>query len=264
MTEVDRRITDPHYDAPFLTWYDGIFEAVFIALHPFVKIDGIDPAAAPRPVLVVDRSSVLDERLTMDVVNKVSEEYGEQFPIDLPELQNMEKKIGTPVSWEDIKVACGFDSIRQIDTALLTTIMAIKQEYGSVDDAQHLQAYCFANQIFLPTEDTIPPVLESKMCSFLEGLDCENVLIADEFNDNVVSRKCADLDIETSWAHSNSIGFRFNKLYAEDHSFLVIVPWDNFYTVICGSRRALEAARVEELFEGFWCDASTRPDWWRQ
>jgi hypothetical protein len=264
MTEVDRRITDPHYDAPFLTWYDGIFEAVFIALHPFVKIDGIDPAAAPRPVLVVDRSTVPDERLTMDAVNKVSEEYTERFSIDLPELQRMEKKLGTPVSWEDVKVACGFDSIGQIDTALLTIIMAIKQEFGNVDDAQHLQAYCTANQIFLPTEDTIPPVLEPKVCSFLERLGCESVLIADEFNDNVVSRKRVELDIETSWAHSDPIGFRFNKLYAADHSFLVIVPWDNFYTVICGSRKALEAARVEELFDGFWCDASTRPDWWRQ
>ena len=264
MTEVDRRITDPHYDAPFLTWYDGIFEAVFIALHPFVKIDGIDPAAAPRPVLVVDRSTVPDERLTMDVVNKVSEDYREQFPIDLPELQNLEKKLGKLVSWEDVRVGCGFDSIAQIDIALLTIIMAVREEFGNVDDAQHLQAFCAAHQIFLPTEDTVPPVLEPKMCSFLERLGCENVLIANEFNQNVVSRKRAELDIEASWAHSDSIGFRFNKLYSADHSFLVIVPWDNFYTVICGSRRELETARVEELFDGFWCDASTRPDWWRQ
>lgn len=145
-------------------------------------------------------------------------------------------------------VACGFDSIGESNTALLTTIIAIKQEVGSVSDAQHLQTHCAANQIFLPTEDTIPPVLEQKMYSFLDGLGCENVLIADEFDNQVVSRKCVELDIETSWAHSNSIGFRFNKLYGADHSFLVIVPWDNFYTAICGSRKDMEAAKVEELF----------------
>lgn len=262
--EVDRRITDPHYDTPFLTWYEGIFESVYIALHPFCKIPEVDPASVPRPVLVVDRTKLPDEPLTMEVVNNVSEQYREQFSMDLPALQKLEKQVGIPVSWEDVRTACGFDSIAQVDTALLTTIMAIKQQYGSADDAEHLQSYCAANRIFLPTEDTIPPVLETKICSFLERLGSENVLIADEFNEKVVSSSHADLDILAPWVLSDSIGFRLSKIYPEDHSFLMVVPWDNFYTAICGNHHALETARIGELFEGFWCDASTRPDWWRQ
>lgn len=63
--EVDRRITSPHYDAPFLRWYEGIFESVYIALHPFVKIAGVNPASASQPILYVDRASLPNEPLTM-------------------------------------------------------------------------------------------------------------------------------------------------------------------------------------------------------
>jgi hypothetical protein len=262
--EPDRVITDPPEDTPFLTWYEGVFESVYIALHPFCKIDGIDPVAATRPVIVVDRSNVPNELLTIDVLNKLSEQHTEQLSVTLPDLQNMEKKFGKSLSWEDIRVGCGFDSIRQIDRALLTIIMAIKQDSERLADARLLQAYCSANEIFLPTEDTVPPLLEPKVYSFLEGLGCDDLLIADEFNENILSTKRTTLDIETCWAHCDSIGFRFNKLYAPDHSFLMVVPWDNFYTVICGNHKALQSARVEELFEGFWCDASSTPDWWRQ
>lgn len=264
MKEVDRRITDPHYDEQFLTWYEGVFESVYIALHPFCKIAGIDPASAPRAVLVVDRSTLPDKPLTMDVVKALSAQNKEHLSLDLPALQRMEKEVGVPVSWAEVRTACGFDSIAQVNTALLITIMAIKKELGSADDAEHLQAYCAANKIFLPTEDTVPPILEAQICSFLKRIGYENVVIADEFNDTVVARKVADLDTETPWVLSDSIGFRLNKIYPEDHSFLMVAPWDSLYMAICGSRRALDTAGIEELFDGFWCDATTRPDWWCQ
>lgn len=264
MTEVDRRNTNPHYDAPFLAWYEGVFESVYIALHPFCKIAEIDPASAPRSVQVFNRLSLPDEPLTMVVMKALSEQNEQHLSVTLPQLQRMEKQVGLRVSWAEVRTACGFDSIAQVNTALLTIIMAIKKKFGSADDAEHLQAYCAANKIFLPTEDTVPPVSEQHICSFLERIGYENVLIADEFNDMVVERNLADLNTDTPWVLSNSIGFRLNKIYPEDHSFLMVAPRDSFYTAICGSRSALETARIEELFEGFWCDATTRPEWWRQ
>jgi len=261
MPEPDPRITEP-YDKPFLTWYDGIFESVFIALHPFVRIEGIEPESAPRPVLVIDRAE-LPERLTLDSINKVSEQYKHQFSIDLPALQRMEKSRGVRVSWEEIRKACGFDTIAQVNRALLTTILALSEKYQNADDAEHLQAFCNANQIFLPTEDIVPPILEKSVCIFLKRIGCEELIVSDDFNHHIVSRLRTELDTENPWVLSDALGFRFNKIYPSDQSFLVLVPWDNFYTTICGRRSTLVAAKVEELFDGFWCDANTSSDWWR-
>lgn len=261
MSNFDRRITEPPEKTPFLSWYQEHFDSVYLALHPFFKIDGADPDAAPRSVVYINRSQIPDGKL-IDAVNKISDDYNAKFSIDASQLRCLEKKFGTPVSWEDIRVGCGFNSLGQIYTALLTIIMALSKEYQNIDDARHLEAYCSANKIFLPQEDSIPAIMESQVYSFLKGLACETVSFSDEFNRAIVSKKLLELNTEVPWTQSNQSDFSFNKLFPPDHSFLMIVPWDNFYTLICGSRRDLEAARVAHLFDGFWCERDTRSDWW--
>lgn len=262
--EVDRRITSPHYDAPFLRWYEGIFESVYIALHPFVKIAGVNPASASQPILYVDRASLPNEPLTMEIVNMLSKQNADNFSFDVPLLQEMEKKVGVSVSWAEIITACEFVSNSQLNKTLLAVIKAIRTEICSAEEVDQLQSYCAANRIFLPTESSFPPILEQKVCDFLKLIGHERILIADEFNSTVIARNRAALETEKSWGSSECINFRIDKIYPEDHSFLLITPFDGFYMAICGSRHTLESARIEKLFEGFWCNDFTRPDWWRQ
>jgi len=257
----NRRITEPPEAMPFSSWYQGCFDSVYLALHPFFKIDGVNSDEAPRSVVYINRSEMADGNL-LDTVKQISEQYNERFSIELSQLRRLEKKLGTPVSWEDIRIGCGFNSLGQIYTALLTTTMALKKEYQNVADAKHLQEFCSASNIFLPEESSFPTIMESRICSLLEDLACELVSISDEFNRTVVSIELLKLKTEVPWALSDQIDFRFNKLFPTDHSFLLIVPWDNFYTLICGNRRELEAANVSALFDGFWCDENTRSDWW--
>lgn len=80
--EVLRRMTVPCYNKPFLQWYSEVFDSVFIALHPFFTIDGIDPSAAPRPVLVAKRENFSQELLTTETVAELSERYSQQFSIN--------------------------------------------------------------------------------------------------------------------------------------------------------------------------------------
>jgi hypothetical protein len=263
MTEIDRRITEPHYNAPFLAWYEGIFESVYIAIHPFFKIEGITPDKAPRPNIFISREDVTEETLKLAVVDKISNEYSDQFPVDLKTLQKMEKNIGALISWEEIRLSCGFNSIAQVNAALLTIIMAIRND-GRQVDADHLQAYCSANRIFLPTEDTFPPIVQDTICLLLKKLGHDNVFIGDEFNDTVIEKSISDLEIETPWFCSEPVGFSPNKIYPGDNSFPMIVPFDAFYTIICGDRDVLESAGIEKLLEGFWCTGETLPTWWQE
>jgi hypothetical protein len=263
-SKVDRRITNPHYDMPFLKWYDGIFDAVYIALHPFCKIECIGPQDAPRPVQNIKRSALPPEPLTLDTVRSLSQKYQDSFSMDLNTLQIEEKQRGIPVSWDHVKMACGFQSIAKLNKALLTIIMAISGEHADCSAIENLENYCLSNQIFLPTEDTFPPVMQKKITSLLKALCVKEVYLADEFNENVCAFKLESLEVPLPWMISSKQNFRPNKIYATDHSFLMIVPYDNFYTAVCGNRKILESNGLPMTFEGFWCTETTRPEWWSE
>jgi hypothetical protein len=258
MSEVDRRITDPHPDVPFLEWYRGIFDAVFIALHPFCAIKDFDPALAQRAVNVISRED-LPERISINPIVALSKAQNlEKESIKVIRLS--EKTVGKPVYWDQIRKACGFESLAQLNRALLTITMAISEKLADGDAAQRLGAYCGANKIFLPTEDTFPPILEQTIAGTIDQLGCEQMYLSDEFNQHrqILLRRA--LHSGTPWADEWRL--RSNKLYPVNHSFLLIVPHDNFYTAICGKRSQFDALNLETCYEGFWCDNQTRPDWW--
>jgi hypothetical protein len=263
MSEVDRRITDPHFGAPFLEWYDGIFDSVYIALHPFVTIEGMDPADAARAAVVINRNNIPAETLSTELIHQLFEQRKQSQLFDLETVQVREKEIGCRVSWEQIRKSCGFSSILDVNRALLSIIMSISEKFRNAEDTAHLEAFCDSNQIFFPTEDTFPPILEPAIASFLQRMKAGSVCIADEFNENTSKIDPVAMLDAKPWVRSGLCDFRANKIYPEDHSFLLIVPWDNFYTAICGNESRLKAANIEQLFEGFWCDQATTDHWWR-
>jgi len=264
MPEADRRINLPWEQMPLLEWYQDVFDAAYIMLHPFCTIGGIDPAIAPRPVLVLDRVDLPPEPLTQQMITDVSNKYHEAFQIYLQELQTQEKKIGEALSWKRIRDACDFNSKSQLNRALLTVIMAVRGPSAHPGDAEYLQTHCAVNKIFMPTEDTFPPLLEDKIVATLERLGCTDVYFADEHDQNRQKVSVAALKTELPWKYSELCNFKISKIYPDDYSFLFIVPFDSFNTIVCGKREALKSLELEQLFEGFWCDRRTELDWWRQ
>jgi hypothetical protein len=261
--KVDRRITEP-WHVPFLEWYDGIFNAVFIALHPFWKLEGIHPSDAPRPVIVVSASDLSPGPLTVDKLNAMHDDYKQQFTIDLKTLQHQEKQHGEKVSWQFVKDSCQFGSLGQLSAALKTGIMALQEAPARASDAAKLEAFCAEHKIFLPTEDTIPPLIESEVANLLQLMEIDELIVADEFGSDTIRLKTEQLMIDMPWKYSQLYQLRANKIYSDDHSFLLITPYDNFYTALCGDRERLKAAKVEEAFEGSWCDNKTILEWWSQ
>lgn len=258
---VDRRITDPHFDEPFLSWYDGFFESVYLALHPFYKVQGIDPASAPRATLVYDRNE-LPEKLTLEYLDQLSREAEKLHTIDLPTLQKLEKEIGEHVSWHSVKTGCGFETLADINLALKTTIMALNKNFKNDNYAQRLQGYCCLQQIFLPGDSSMQPIMEKPMLKLLQRLRPDQVILSDEFNENCVEWNFSNSNLFETWSRVEANGLSLNKIYTKENSILMIVPYDDFYTAICGDHDLLFAAGVEDLFEGFWCDETTRPQWW--
>lgn len=263
MTEVDRRIHAPFYDEPFLKWYEGIFDSVFIALHPFFVIDGVDPSNAERRVQYVERAGIPGE-LTLEKVNEAAEEKRKTFDVDFKSIQTLQKQKGVKKTWNEVKTACGFSSLSLLNRALKTLILALRPEFASPDAAEHLSSLCTANLIFLPDENVFPPILENSISDLLNLLSATKVVCADEFEHYKTLVLTNDLRTESPWIQSGLLTFDPMRIYPEDHSFLITASFDNFYTAICGKRSALESIRLSELFEGFFCDAETRPEWWSE
>lgn len=263
MGEIDRRITAPYFNEPFLRWYEGTFESVYIALHPFLKIDGIDPLTNPR-TLYLNRSDIPADVLSLEGIDRISAEYRSSATMELDKFEEAEKLRGQVVRWHEVRNACGFESIAQINLALLTIILALRPELGNLEYAHRIQAYCEQQRICLPTGDRIPAVLEVTTEIFIEKMGYGSVIFSDEFNRETVKRSLVDLRTKLPWNLLKVLNSRACKVFPEDFSFLMISPFDSFYTAICGRRGALEIANVEGMFEGFWCDKETRPDWWQQ
>lgn len=263
MSEVDRRIYEPFYDEPFLKWYDGIFDAVYIALHPFYFIEGVDPSKSERRNLNFLRADI-EGALSIEKLNKISEANSNYYEIGSESIQFLQKQKGVKIAWNEVRSACGFNSLSQVNRALKTLIRSLRPEFSSEGDALHLASFCSSKKMFLPDEDVIPPVLENSIWRLLGLLKSPEVTIVDEFADYKAIVSINDLNTELPWIKSGLLTFHPSRIYTEDHSFLISASWDNFYTAICGNRLLLESVRLSELFDGFWCDLNTRPEWWSE
>jgi hypothetical protein len=95
-------------------------------------------------------------------------------------------------------------------------------------------------------------------------MDSDELIISDEWGGlNTRQISLASLRTNLPWAQSGLVNFPINKIYPLDQSFFITVPFDTLYTAICGTRKSLEAARIADTFEGFWCEAETTEVWWR-
>jgi hypothetical protein len=57
MNEADPAKFGPPDDTPMLPWFGGAFTHSFVALHPFIAIDGLDPRVCEYGTLILPRSS---------------------------------------------------------------------------------------------------------------------------------------------------------------------------------------------------------------
>src|SRR6185295_5537247 len=129
--------------------------------------------------------------------------------------------------------------------------------------AEKLRAYCKANQIFMPTEGSMPIVMQRQIANLLLRAGIKHIEVAHEYDEEGVAMEVSTLVIDGPWNFAN---FRLKpmRIYAEDRSLLVVVDWDSFFTLICGSRQVLDRSMMESQFEGFFCSAGTRHNWWKQ
>ncbi|MCO6392677.1 DUF2711 family protein [Aliihoeflea aestuarii] len=253
----------PMADTPILPFYGGAYDRGFVALHPFVTIDGLDPAQCEHGTHIVERSEIPDG---VDIVAWADEHRaGERknMVIDADQVDHAAKIRGRPVGWRQMGEAVGFTDHLALNRALRTHIRALRPEFADPEGAAKLVAHCAQRRIFLPTEGEFQPVMERAMLRFLTAAGLDRIIWADEFDADSAQQICLDdFPSEGRWIEGKATpDFRPRRLFAGDGSLFVCVDWDSFFTLILGSERRLAAGRPETCFEGFRCARETEIFW---
>jgi len=213
----------PPYDIHLLEAYGGLFESVFIVLHPFIRVP---------------------EWLSWGVTHR--------YPDDAQIVE-----LGTKCTWAEVAAHTGMTSCARINQALLTAIGSLTGDLADWSGRDALQTLVQTQPVWIPTEGNFELLLQRDFLDVFAAKGAEELIFVPEFpNAEPVVRLPVD------GLKSGSAPFpRCGTLLAPDASFLFTVDWDSFFTLFYGSRALVaDAVRTRNL-EGFFATPNTDHTW---
>lgn len=262
MDPLDRWKYSPPDDIPMLPWYQGAFEHGFIALHPFFVVDGLNPSSCESGTLVLTAADRPEGTPLLEWWDRKAEENSNGKEIDGRSLKEISKRFGRNIGWLEICEDLGLPDHCALDRALRTIIDGLRSESADQETAERLIAHCSHHQIFLPTEGDFQPTMEAQLVSLLERAGLSEVIVGDEFGDDERLMPVASLAGYTPWAtRSDFPDYGARRLIAPDHSLLLWVHWDSFYTAIFGTKERMVSLGLAANVEGFWCSNENTTFW---
>lgn len=220
---IEERFATYPYNGRILEYYAGVFESVYVMLHPFVR-----PTSLSREQLFQPYSLSWAETIAGC----------------------------EPVRWEEARVAAGLPSIAAVGVALLTGIRALSEPHRNDTYEAQLDAAMAREGWIEPGEGNHADLLIRPMLDVFDELGHSFVWLA---NESAGDRICRDVQSLKKERHTSF--YRRNCVFSHDHTLLWAVHWDMHFAFLCGSRAELESVRVAERFEGFWCDENTDVVW---
>ena len=213
----------PPYGTTLAGAYGGRFEAVFILLHPFIR---------------------MPEQLAWNMTRR--------YPSD-----NEIAALGAACTWAEVAKATGLTSCARLNQALLTACGSLTAEFADREGKNALQRFLQSAPIWMPAQGRFEPLLQSKLLRMFLKSGADQVLYVPESpGANPIERLKAE-DLRNGKVPFPPSG----SLVAPDASFLFTVDWDSFFTLFYGAREFLVQMARELEFEGFFATANTDHAW---
>jgi hypothetical protein len=217
------RFIYPPYDAPLMGAYGGLFESLYIVLHPFVRVP--DPLAW-----------------------KATKHYPGDEQI---------MRLGAKCPWAYVAAHTELHACAKLNQALLTSIRSIKDEFCDYRACDALESFVQSESIWMPAEGRFEPLLQLDFLDAFEAGGQEELIFVPEFPSiDPVQR----LNVQRLRDHENSFPER-GSLVAPDASFLLTVDWDSFFTLFYGTHAFLAEVVRRRNLEGFFATPTTEHSW---
>lgn len=223
---LDKRRDDPETDEPMLDWWRGVYDHVFVALHPFVASGKVGPSVADH------------------------EKAGAKL-----RWEELARDIGRP-AFPDFAVALvmasyGVKPERRRDQSLPVPPDGL---------VERLHEAMGARGEDYPWDDSISPALEVPLAQAFERIGAHALIAWTEFRDasSVVARS-ALAAAGTDWRQR--LPQPVHVLQDGRGQMLVTASFDELWSLIAMTEKARDKIEPDTLFEGFWAGPETPADW---
>jgi hypothetical protein len=252
-------------ERPVLEWFDGRYARCFVALHPFFRIPGMDPAQCMHGPLILEASDMPEGA---NFLEWNEEQYQNQLAnkiFDSEAVDEAARLYGEPVSWHEICGEAGFSDHHALEVALLSCKHALIARYHDAKGVRRIEDYCAREKIFLPTDNEFQHSMQRGICALLDAYKAKRAIMEDEFGfaKEIVSLSYLQ-ECGISPAGGAPEAYNPTRISTEDRALHICVEFDCFFALIFEQDDRLPKATIGNLFEGFWCMADTSLAWRRQ
>lgn len=217
------RFLYPTYEVPLADAFGGLFESVFIILHPFVRLP-----------------------------DNLAWKATKQYPSDKQILS-----LGAKFSWASVAAQTSLATCAKLNQALLTSTGSITSELSDFPAREALQSYLQSASIWMPVLGRFEPLLQMEILNAFTAAGQQELIFVPEFPH---TDPIQPLNISRLKNRAEAFPSR-GTLLAPDESFLLTVDWDSFFTLFYGPRDFVaEVVRQQDL-EGFFATPTTEHSW---
>jgi Protein of unknown function (DUF2711) len=209
-------------DTSIKKFYQGVYEEAFIFFHPFIK---------PK--------------------RTGSEEISFR---DFPD-KNEIKDTFEVVTWERFLSLSGITNFKQLDIGLRSSISGLTNSAKDDEMANLIRRVCVKYNLFQPGEGQLPDILINSLFNSINQLGYDWIWCGDEFCTERRLEKISDL------INSHKRFSEYRNFFTHYNELLVTTHWDSHYSMLCSSKKIIEAIVTASNLEGFYCDDKTEIYW---
>lgn len=231
---------DYHFwDEPYLKSAGPNFAGVFVAFHPFIRLQPANGELFWKPPegLIDAASPDLSRR---DVLA-------------------YEKANASEVLWSTVVKEVGLEGPQDIDRFYASFWQRLKPEFMRHDLVGTVGDWCKSTNTYMPEEDWIPPTFEQRL-AFLARRAGVNRLASGHVWHGGWRDFSVDL-LEDPTTSAFAAGYVDVVLFAPRHEFVAITLIDNCYTLFAVTPEVMSAVDIPSIFEGFWATEKTCEEW---
>lgn len=210
------------YDGKILAYFAGVFEAVFVVIQPFCKI----------------------EKEHQWILNRNIDVSKQEFI-----------RYAKAISWQEVMQKLNIGEYQDLETGIQSRENRLYEHLQRMDIKHQLLTLENECDIFAPETNEIAPYFENDIFNVIKKLGYDWVWVGDEF---ATERKLHFID-DLILSEQANIGV--GTIFTPDYQLLIGSIYGVSSVFICSSKQMIEKIRQFYDFEGFYCTPQTEVVW---